>query len=427
MKRAFEFSDEKSHKFWWMESFEEKFVVNYGKIDSIGKYEIKEWDSIEECEKQAEKLIKSKIKKGYKEINNFDFENRYYFDDMEYDIDFLTSHPNFRKHFTDEQLYCNCGDEETPFGSDTGNDVLHIIEEKIRKNKNFSFSDFPKYLIEKEWGIEYFEPVPIIDEKTFAEELKIKDKGLSREAIINQSDEVIIATAFAQIKITGKISEDLKERALLSLKRMELIAKICGYGESEINKQLYNDLESFTNKENIKVPTYLRNNIKDYEEKTFSTMTIVSSSGNDLLEVWYCGELFEVKGEKTKYIGNIDNIPIKILAIDRESKEEIIIFDESSHGYNSMFCDEYTDDQIKNRTLKKYDIPTSKLILELGYNIDYEDEKEEFINEDNKTVTLINGDIISWEDVKVNGYDFLRLSYINNNGEKISIAEYELA
>ena len=34
-------------------------------------------------------------------------------------------------------------------------------------------------------------------------------------------------------------------------------------------------------------------------------MTIVSSSGNDLLEVWYCGELFEVKGEKTKYIGNI--------------------------------------------------------------------------------------------------------------------------
>ena len=40
MKRAFEFIDEKSHKFWWIESFQEKFVVNYGKIDSIGKYEI---------------------------------------------------------------------------------------------------------------------------------------------------------------------------------------------------------------------------------------------------------------------------------------------------------------------------------------------------------------------------------------------------
>ena len=66
MKRAFEFSDEKSHKFWWIESLEEKFVVNYRKIDSIGKYEIKEWDSIEECKKQTEKLIKSKLKKDIK-------------------------------------------------------------------------------------------------------------------------------------------------------------------------------------------------------------------------------------------------------------------------------------------------------------------------------------------------------------------------
>ena len=41
---------------------------------------------------------------------------------------------------------------------------------------------------------------------------------------------------------------NIKKKALLSLKRMEMIAKICGYGESEINKQLYNDLKSFENK-----------------------------------------------------------------------------------------------------------------------------------------------------------------------------------
>lgn len=70
---------------------------------------------------------------------------------------------------------------------------------------------------------------------------------MSREAIINESDEVVIATAFAQIKITGKIDKELKEKALLSLKRMELIAKNCGYRESKINKQLYSDLESFKN------------------------------------------------------------------------------------------------------------------------------------------------------------------------------------
>ena len=33
------------------------FAVNYGKFDSIGKFEIKDFDTEEECLKQAEKLI----------------------------------------------------------------------------------------------------------------------------------------------------------------------------------------------------------------------------------------------------------------------------------------------------------------------------------------------------------------------------------
>ena len=40
-------------------------AVNYGKFDSIGKFEIKDFDTEEECLKQAEKLIHSKKKKGY--------------------------------------------------------------------------------------------------------------------------------------------------------------------------------------------------------------------------------------------------------------------------------------------------------------------------------------------------------------------------
>ena len=64
-------------------------------------------------------------------------------------------------------------------------------------------------------------------------------------SVIPASFRMVEAVLFTQIKITGKINEDLKEKALLSLKRMEVIAKICGYGESKINKQLYNDLEKF--------------------------------------------------------------------------------------------------------------------------------------------------------------------------------------
>ena len=53
MKRAFIYKDEKSHKFWWIDYSGCDFAVNYGKFDSIGKFEIKDFDTEEECLKQA--------------------------------------------------------------------------------------------------------------------------------------------------------------------------------------------------------------------------------------------------------------------------------------------------------------------------------------------------------------------------------------
>ena len=67
MKRAFIYKDEKSHKFWCIDYSGYDFSVNYGKSGSIGKFEIKEFETEEECLKQAEKLIRSKEKKGYVE------------------------------------------------------------------------------------------------------------------------------------------------------------------------------------------------------------------------------------------------------------------------------------------------------------------------------------------------------------------------
>ena len=49
MKRAFIYKDEKSHKFWWIDYSGCDFAVNYGKFDSIGKFEIKDFDTEEEC------------------------------------------------------------------------------------------------------------------------------------------------------------------------------------------------------------------------------------------------------------------------------------------------------------------------------------------------------------------------------------------
>ena len=48
MKRAFIYKDEKSHKFWWIDYSGCDFAVNYDKFDSIGKFEIKDFDTEEE-------------------------------------------------------------------------------------------------------------------------------------------------------------------------------------------------------------------------------------------------------------------------------------------------------------------------------------------------------------------------------------------
>lgn len=177
----------------------------------------------------------------------------------------------------------------------------------------------------------------------------------------------------------------------------------------------------------MKIPVYLKNNVKNYDEKDFSTMTICSKTGNDLLEVWYYGDLFLVQSEERNYIVETEYAPVKIVARDPETNEEILVFDGVKHGYDNMFCDVYTEEQINNRELKKLDIPASQLILELGYSIDYEDEKDYYDFDENGYVILINGNKMLWEDMTLNGFDYLSLSYIDKNGEKIHFADYELA
>ena len=63
MKRAFIYKDEKSHKFWWIDYSGCDFAVNYGKFDSIGKIEIKDFDTEEECPNKQRNLFTEKRKR----------------------------------------------------------------------------------------------------------------------------------------------------------------------------------------------------------------------------------------------------------------------------------------------------------------------------------------------------------------------------
>jgi uncharacterized protein YfeS len=237
MKRAFAYKDEKSDKFWWIDYYDNDYIVNYGKNGATGKYDIKEFDSEEECEKQALKLINQKIKKGYIEVFNFDFINHYYFDDEEIGLHRKTSHPNFVEHFKDD-FYFDCGDEEAPFGSDEGSDALDELVNYIKRYGNNNVASLPQKIIEEFWDMEYIEPS--------SADIDLTKEQLEKNAMfLVANDQVIIAIALGQIKVTGTVDEQLKNLALLSLQRINIISSILNWEFTGLIDIMIRDIKSF--------------------------------------------------------------------------------------------------------------------------------------------------------------------------------------
>lgn len=237
MRIALTYRDDKSYKFWTVDYSGSDLCVHYGKMNAVGKYEIKEFDTEEMCVKEAKRMAASKKKKGYQIDEAFDFNKCIYIDSEEYGLHRKTSHPHFSGFFT-KDFYYDCTDEESPFGSDEGADTLQIIGEKLRKNHKLDFSAIPEYIVEREWGMTYV-PTEIPDKDI------IKNIGEKPEPDIWQSDLVTCAAAFAQIKTTGFLHAGLQKRALAALKRH---AAMYSNGQFTLKqRQMYEDLAGFGN------------------------------------------------------------------------------------------------------------------------------------------------------------------------------------
>ena len=81
-----------------------------------------------------------------------------------------------------------------------------------------------------------------------------------------------------------------------------------------------------------KYPTWLIGHVKEWAEKRLPTVILCSTTGNELLEVWYYGDLLTVKGEPQSYIVDGSPAPGLVAARDPESGEEFVIFDGGRHG-----------------------------------------------------------------------------------------------
>jgi predicted DNA-binding WGR domain protein len=66
--QRFEFTKGRSRKFWQIAVSQGDVTVTFGRIGTAAQNQTKPFDSSEEATRHAEKLIASKLKKGYQEV-----------------------------------------------------------------------------------------------------------------------------------------------------------------------------------------------------------------------------------------------------------------------------------------------------------------------------------------------------------------------
>ena len=189
-------------------------MVNWGKKGSSGHYEMYRFPSEDRCLKEAAKLSQDRRDKGYSDYPEFDPMDIYYYDDDTMGLHPLTSHPLERS---------------VPFGSDEGSDALWEMEEVLRRRPKADLRDFPAHVLRKLHSLAYYPP-----HGESVEELRRIDAAASAEAHpslkeLRSTDRMIIASALAQLKITGSLSEQLYQLALLAITRLE---RIRGLGQN---------------------------------------------------------------------------------------------------------------------------------------------------------------------------------------------------
>ena len=153
-----------------------------------------------------------------------------------------------------------------------------------------------------------------------------------------------------------------------------------------------------------------------------------TASGQTKFKIKFYGQLHE---DYKNLIVGTDFAPSLVFAVGNATGQEILLFDGCKPGYNALFCDTFTDEQIKNRPVTNYykDIDGNEIfeIVISTYNgVDYENDFADQVDEIG-LIELIDGTKIEFEKVKRNGYDTLQIWATNDNGKTINFLSEELA
>lgn len=158
---------------------------------------------------------------------------------------------------------------------------------------------------------------------------------------------------------------------------------------------------------------------------------LISKSGNSKFKINYYGQLHN---KYDTLIVATEFAPALVIAQDISSGQEVLLFDGCKNGYNPMFCDEFTFEQINNRPadnlyFDKDNNDCFEIILSAYYQINFDDENEDFLDQvdENGFIELLGKSKIEFEKVKRNAFNVFQIIAITETGRQIEVVSEELS
>lgn len=139
-----------------------------------------------------------------------------YFDDPAQGARPQTSHPAFVAICKAPWFYDE-GDDFAPFGNDTGHDVLRHLEDWYRGRPRKKAWSFLRGLL-ADWEL----PIDHVAETRVAIVKRLL-AAPAQELVMAQLDQIAIALAFGQCKITGTVDADIHDIAIAASDRQPIV------------------------------------------------------------------------------------------------------------------------------------------------------------------------------------------------------------
>jgi hypothetical protein len=186
----------------------------------------------------------------------------------------------------------------------------------------------------------------------------------------------------------------------------------------------------------IQGPKYLRNNLTTPTPDLIDTIKIqpaiewmgqlISSTQNRFFKIRYYGDLLD-----NETIVSEDDNPQRVIAIDVDTNEEILVFDKALHGWDGFIIDGYKDQKnIPRPADKLYQTKNGadrfRIIFVAVYNSGTEQELLELKASENQ-MELENGLTLNIQDAFDDAFDWVVIYAIDDNGNRFELINEELA